>query len=134
MQLQFVILAYMDLETPLSHTSQCLLNLLEIWMACIFRTLTARDLHIYLPPLVGKHSAGRHLNVAPPIWQRFPGDTPAIDERWDREMFMKFSTPKIQREGSGRNGPETLTTISDPRLWNRSALGPPCEYSSAVRH
>ncbi|KAF7125197.1 hypothetical protein CNMCM5793_001306 [Aspergillus hiratsukae] len=90
MQSQFVILAYMDLETPLSRTSQCLLNLLEMWMACIFRTLTARDLHTYLPPSVSKQSAGRHLNVAPPIWQRFPGDTPAIDERWDRELFMKF--------------------------------------------
>lgn len=120
MQSQFVILAYMDLETPLSHTSQCLLNLLEMWMACIFRTLTARDLHTYLPPSVSKQSAGRHLNVAPPIWQRFPGDTPAIDEQWDRDMFLKFlhsEDPAIREWAEwARDSYNDLRNSPDPRL------------------
>jgi hypothetical protein len=46
MQSQFVILAYMDLETPLSRTSQCLLNLLEMWMACIPNPDRERPPHI----------------------------------------------------------------------------------------
>ncbi|OQE14386.1 hypothetical protein PENFLA_c038G10811 [Penicillium flavigenum] len=91
---QFVVLATFNYETegqnlPRSH--QCLLNLLEMWMACLFRTLTARDLDRYLPPSVGRSSAGRHLNVVPPIWQRFQDETvPDMREIFDRSSFRSL--------------------------------------------
>ncbi|CAG8934789.1 unnamed protein product [Penicillium salamii] len=106
---EFVILAIFQNaanERNLSRYEQCLLNLLEMWMACLFRTLTAKDLDTYLPPSVDRSTAGRHLNVVPPIWQRFHDeDSPARKDIFDRAGF------------------EELLRSADPavRLWARHA-------------
>jgi hypothetical protein len=108
---EFVILAIFNNEAEernMSRYEQCLLNLLEMWMACLFRTLTAKDLNTYLPPSVDQSSAGagRHLNIVPPIWQRFyDEDLPARKDIFDRAGF------------------EELLRSADPavRLWARHA-------------
>ncbi|KAL3476485.1 hypothetical protein BJX99DRAFT_258418 [Aspergillus californicus] len=69
---QFVILARADIKNGAGNIprfEQCLLNIQEMWMARLFRTLASRDLEKYLPPSVSRASSGRHLNVAPPLWQ-----------------------------------------------------------------
>lgn len=43
---------------------QLLLNLAEMWLCCIFQTLTSLHLDQYLPEDVDKSWAGHHLNVA----------------------------------------------------------------------
>lgn len=89
---KFVVLATFDPSTKgqtVLRADQCLLNLLEMWMACLFQTLTARDLDKYLSPSIGRSSAGRHLNVVPPIWQRFQDETvPERKEVFDRPSFQ----------------------------------------------
>lgn len=121
MESQFVILACMDLDTPLSRTDQCLLNLQEMWMACVFRTLTGRDLDKYLSPSVGKQSSGRHLNVAPPIWQRFTDEEPPNPrEVYDREKFLDLlhsETPETKHWAECvRDSYNDLRNSPDPRL------------------
>ncbi|CAI7569036.1 unnamed protein product [Penicillium viridicatum] len=106
---EFVILAVFNSETEghnLSRYEQCLLNLLEMWMACLFRTLTAKDLDTYLPPSADRSSPGRHLNIVPPIWQRFHDEN--LPAR--KEVF-------------GRAGFEALIRSDDPavRSWARQA-------------
>ncbi|PLB49413.1 hypothetical protein P170DRAFT_495390 [Aspergillus steynii IBT 23096] len=56
------------------EADRCLLNIQEMWMACLFQTLTPKHLDEYLPPTARKLWSGRHLNVVPPIWQGFTGD------------------------------------------------------------
>lgn len=110
MRSEFVILAISKNEAEdqnMSRYEQCLLNLLEMWMACLFRTLTAKDLDTYLPPSVDRSSAGRHLNVVPPVWQRFHDEDPQTrKEIFDRAAF------------------EELLRSADPavRLWARHAI------------
>lgn len=82
------------------HDDSCkyLLNLHEMWMACLFQTLTSRDLEKYLPGVVKIWSAGHHLNIVPPIWQSFSdGDD---FEGLTREKFqaMLMSENKETRE------------------------------------
>ncbi|KAJ5810503.1 uncharacterized protein N7503_002721 [Penicillium pulvis] len=87
-----VVLATCDPSTKgqtVFRADQCCLNLLEMWMACLFQTLTARDLDKYLSPSISRSSAGRHLNVVPPIWQRFQDETvPERKEVFDRPSFQ----------------------------------------------
>lgn len=60
-----------------SKDNQLILNFQEMWMACI---LTAKHLADYLPKDANKAWAGRHLNVVPPIWQGFTGDSASLRE------------------------------------------------------
>ncbi|OQE71767.1 hypothetical protein PENNAL_c0101G08685 [Penicillium nalgiovense] len=73
---------------------------LKMWMACLFRTLTAKDLDTYLPPSADRSSAGRHLNVVPPIWQRFHNENlPARKEVFDRagfEALIRSDDPTVR--------------------------------------
>ncbi|OJJ49591.1 hypothetical protein ASPZODRAFT_128080 [Penicilliopsis zonata CBS 506.65] len=70
---EFVTLAIFN-EASLPQISRhYILNLEEMWMACILQTLRATDLEKYLPQ-ASMPWAGFHLNIAPPIWQRFPGE------------------------------------------------------------
>ncbi|OQE00077.1 hypothetical protein PENVUL_c059G01980 [Penicillium vulpinum] len=50
---------------------QLLLNLLEMFIACVFQTLRSSDLEFYLPDEVEICWGGRGLNVALPIWQGY---------------------------------------------------------------
>lgn len=63
-----------------SKDDQLILNFQEMWMACIFQTMTAKHQADYLPANVNKVWAGQHLNVMPPRWQGFTGDLPASKE------------------------------------------------------
>lgn len=49
--------------------ARLLLNLAEMWMACIFQTLSTPYLEAYLPEGVAIPWGGYHLNVALPLWQ-----------------------------------------------------------------
>ncbi|KAL5366409.1 hypothetical protein BJX96DRAFT_160889 [Aspergillus floccosus] len=60
--------------------------------------------------------AGVYMNI---LWQRFPGDTSATDERRDREMFLKFHSedPAIRGWAEwARNSYNDLRNPPDPRL------------------
>jgi hypothetical protein len=75
---EFVTLAVHKITS--SRDDQFILNFQEMWMACVFQTMTAKHLEEYLPESVNKAWSGRHLNVAPPIWQGFTGDLAAWKE------------------------------------------------------
>jgi hypothetical protein len=47
------------------------LNLAETWMCCILQTLPPHHLENYLPSSIKSLWAGRHLNIALPLWQSF---------------------------------------------------------------
>ncbi|KGO74370.1 hypothetical protein PITC_008940 [Penicillium italicum] len=51
------------------ESDQLLLNLQEMFTACVFQTLRSSDLEFYLPDEVEIRWGGRGLNVALPIWQ-----------------------------------------------------------------
>ena len=53
------------------ESDQLLLNLLEMFTACVFQTLRSSDLEFYLPDEVEICWGGRGLNVALPIWQGY---------------------------------------------------------------
>ncbi|KNG86359.1 hypothetical protein ANOM_007288 [Aspergillus nomiae NRRL 13137] len=65
-------------EKPTSVKTQLLLNLLEMWMALVFQTLTSVHLDQYLPESVNKLWSGNHLNVALPLWQGFTEEDQAV--------------------------------------------------------
>jgi hypothetical protein len=121
---EFVILAIFKNEAEernMSRYEQCLLNLLEMWMACLFRTLTAKDLNTYLPPSVDRPSAGRHLNVVPPIWQSFHDeDQPARKEIVNRagfEELLRSADPAVQLWARHATASyNDLRNSPDPRL------------------
>ncbi|QQK43498.1 hypothetical protein Pdw03_7399 [Penicillium digitatum] len=53
------------------ESDQLLLNLQEMFTACVFQTLRSSDLEFYLPDEVEICWGGRGLNVALPIWQGY---------------------------------------------------------------
>ncbi|KAG0155702.1 hypothetical protein PDIDSM_2875 [Penicillium digitatum] len=53
------------------ESDQLLLNLQEMFTACVFQTLRSSDLEFYLPDEVEICGGGRGLNVALPIWQGY---------------------------------------------------------------
>ena len=84
----FVTLA--TFESVTSEFRHYILNLGEMWMACTLQTLRTVDLVKYLPQ-IPMPWAGLHLNVAPPIWQRFPGESNEIAlGPFTREDFIGF--------------------------------------------
>lgn len=121
---EFVLLAIFKKEAEeqnMSRYEQCLLNLVEMWMACLFRTLTAKDLDTYLPSYVDRSTAGRHLNVVPPMWQRFHDeDSPARKEMFDRAAFeelLRSTDPAIRLWARHATASyNDLRNSSDPRL------------------
>ncbi|GIJ83625.1 hypothetical protein Asppvi_002450 [Aspergillus pseudoviridinutans] len=85
---EFVTLAVHKITS--SRDDQFILNFQEMWMACVFQTMTAKHLEEYLPESINKAWSGRHLNVAPPIWQGF-GDLAAWKEAiGGTEAFKDF--------------------------------------------
>ncbi|KAL3478081.1 hypothetical protein BJX99DRAFT_245767 [Aspergillus californicus] len=50
---------------------QLLLNIVEIWVCCVLQTLPPHYLESYLPSSIKCVWAGRHLNIALPLWQSF---------------------------------------------------------------
>jgi hypothetical protein len=121
---QFVILARADIKNGaenISRLDQCLLNMQEMWMACLFRTLTSRDLEKYLPLSVSRASSGRHLNAVPPLWQRFQNENiPDISEVCSRPTFREFlqsKDPTIRRWAEkARDSYNDLRNSPDPQL------------------
>jgi hypothetical protein len=90
-------------------------------MACVFRTLTSRDLEKYLPPSVSQASSGRHLNVVPPLWQRFQNENiPDILGVCSRPTFREFlqsKDPTIRRWAEkARDSYNDLRNSPDPQL------------------
>lgn len=53
------------------ESGQLLLNLQEMFAACVFQTLRSSDLKSYLPNDIEICWGGRGLNVALPIWQGY---------------------------------------------------------------
>ncbi|KAF4765032.1 hypothetical protein HAV15_003623 [Penicillium sp. str.  len=85
------------------------------------RTLTAKDLDTYLPPSADRSSADRHLNVVPPIWQRFHDENlPARKEVFDRagfEALIRSDDPAVRswaRQATASYN--DLRNSPDPRL------------------
>ncbi|KAF7177079.1 hypothetical protein CNMCM7691_004727 [Aspergillus felis] len=86
---EFITLAVHKITS--SRDDQFILNFQEMWMACVFQTMTPKHLEEYLPESVNKAWSGRHLNVAPPIWQGFTGDLAAWKEAiGGTEAFKDF--------------------------------------------
>ncbi|KAJ5287884.1 hypothetical protein N7478_003570 [Penicillium angulare] len=123
---KFVILATIDMDTKgqtLPISEQCLLDLFEMWIACLFQTLSARNLDRYLCPSISRSSAGRHLNVVPPIWQRFQDENmPEIKEVFDRQSFkalLHSEDPDIRSWAQkARDSYNDLRDSLDPELRN----------------
>jgi hypothetical protein len=68
------------------------LNLLEVWGASIFQTLSKNDLVKYLPDdTVLLLQAGSHLNIAHPLWQRISKKKQDIYGSADPSRREKFS-------------------------------------------
>lgn len=107
-----------------SHSSQqFVLNLAEMWMCCIFQTLTPLHLDNYLPGNVKKVWAGRHLNVALPLWQSFSNSLENKAEAiGGRAAFTKFlQSPDFevrQWAESLRDGFNQLRNSPDSKLRN----------------
>lgn len=78
MESEFDTLAVHSLTA--SKDNQFALNFQEMWMACVFQTMTEKHLAEYLPDSVNKAWTGWHLNVVPPIWQGFTWDLTAWKE------------------------------------------------------
>lgn len=97
---------------------QLLLNIAEMWMCCIFQTLNSVHLDKYLPENIQKPWAGRHLNVALPLWQSFSNSledkTEAMGGRAAFTSFLQSPNPETRgwaenlREGFNqlRNSPD----------------------------
>ncbi|KAE8313701.1 hypothetical protein BDV41DRAFT_564118 [Aspergillus transmontanensis] len=95
-------------EKPTSVKTQLLLNLLEMWMALVFQTLTSLHLDEYLPDSVNRLWLGHHLNVALPLWQGF------TDEDQAQHLFSEDPTIRQWAESARdafndiRNSPDAL--------------------------
>ena len=103
------------------EADRCLLNIQEMWRACLFQTLTPKHLDKYLPPTAGKLWSGRHLNVVPPIWQGLTGDTRVSAEAaGGRQTFSGFilsPDPEIREWArSMRDTFNELRSSPDPLL------------------
>ncbi|KAL4891253.1 hypothetical protein BDV59DRAFT_209145 [Aspergillus ambiguus] len=109
----FIGLAVISSVDP--ETLGYVLNLAEMWMACVFQTLRRNDLERFLPEGTPVMWAGQQLNVALPLWQRFPGEE-LMDESQmlpGRESFsdLLFSeNPTIRQWAS-----ETRDAFNDLR-------------------
>ncbi|OGM42588.1 hypothetical protein ABOM_009621 [Aspergillus bombycis] len=91
MESVFATLAKHHVARDASFEDQLILNFQEMWMACVFQTMTSRHLVEYLPDGVNKAWAGQHLNVVPPIWQGFTDDISALGEAiGGTEAFERF--------------------------------------------
>lgn len=72
-----------------------LLNLAEMWICLIFQTLPQVQFDQYTPANIEKGWAGRHLNIAVPLWQSYREveDPDIWDERAQdigKESFKQF--------------------------------------------
>ncbi|OQE16665.1 hypothetical protein PENSTE_c023G09063 [Penicillium steckii] len=79
-------------------SKEYMLNILEMWMCCSFQTLGA--VHLPFSDSEPKPWAGRHLNIAVPLWQRFshePRDF-KIDglDRLDFQEHLHSQDPMIR--------------------------------------
>lgn len=74
------------LGQPLAY----ILNLLEMWLCCAFQTLTSDILDDFLPPDIPRVWAGLHLNVAAPVWQRFPHESLVVNPEIGRQTYLQF--------------------------------------------
>lgn len=85
---QDILVSLVKLKSGTNNTDTCLLNIEEMWMACIFQTLTAKDMDVYyLLGACGRWST-RHLNVIPPIRQGLKGsDSAPAEACGGREAF-----------------------------------------------
>lgn len=94
----FVTLYTASLDKIHSDHRQLLLNLAEMWMCCVFQTLSAVHLEKHLPAPDEKPWAGHHLNVALPLFQSFsdfPGDD--VVSRPTFEKFLRSTNPEIRQ-------------------------------------
>ena len=83
-------------EMATSAHGQLLLNLAEMWLCCLLQTLPGDK---YLPEDMDRPWAGRHLNIASPLWQSFT------------------DSPEEQRDSlEGRRGFTALLTSEYPNL------------------
>lgn len=77
----------------------CVLNLLEMWMACVLQTMRPVDLEKYIPA-IPMPWAGFHLNVAPPILRSFPSEANEIAvQNFTREDFGRLLFLDDPRQG-----------------------------------
>ena len=91
----FVILAYLDEPTNFStgtelvigKDDQLKMNIVELWGALIFQTLSERELSKYIDPTTTVRR--QHLNVANPLWQ---GDSNLEDEYANVSKRERFTT------------------------------------------
>ncbi|KAE8335971.1 hypothetical protein BDV24DRAFT_155573 [Aspergillus arachidicola] len=107
-------------EKPTSVKTQLLLNLLEMWMALVFQTLTSLHLDEYLPDSVNRLWSGHHLNVALPLWQGFTDEDQAVSEAvggrisFQQHLFSEDPTIRQWAESARdafndiRNSPDAL--------------------------
>ncbi|KAE8418752.1 hypothetical protein BDV36DRAFT_294798 [Aspergillus pseudocaelatus] len=107
-------------EKPTSAKTQLLLNLLEMWMALVFQTLTSLHLNEYLPESVNRLWSGHHLNVALPLWQGFTEEDQAVSEAvggrisFQQHLFSEDPTIRQWAESARdafndiRNSPDAL--------------------------
>jgi hypothetical protein len=63
---------------------------MEMWMACVFQTLQARDLENFLPESSRKYWSGYHLNIALPLWQNFSDDLNTDETLITQESFTSL--------------------------------------------
>ena len=80
---------------------QLLLNIAETWVCCILQTLPPHLLEAYLPSSIECLWAGRHLNIALPLWQSFSESwedrVDCIDGRATFSGFLQSSDPEVRR-------------------------------------
>ncbi|PLB50512.1 hypothetical protein P170DRAFT_463696 [Aspergillus steynii IBT 23096] len=103
---------------------QLLLNLAEMWMCCLFQTLSTVHLEKYLPTPGPKPWAGHHLNVALPLFQSFTDspDQDAVSRQTFTEL-LRSTDPEIRQWAESlRDAYNQLRNSPDPNLrdyWNQ---------------
>ncbi|KAE8138501.1 hypothetical protein BDV38DRAFT_282164 [Aspergillus pseudotamarii] len=98
-------------EKPTSAKTQLLLNLLEMWMALVFQTLTSLHLNEYLPESVNSLWSGHHLNVALPLWQGFTEENQAVSEAVGGRISFQQYFLRTRQFVNGQKVQETRLTI-----------------------
>ena len=95
-----------------------IINMNEMFMACVLQTLRKGDLDIYLPENLSKPWAGRHLNLALPLWQGLNEDQK--DMRMSKASFeeaLHSLDPVIRDWATGvRNAYQSLRDHCDLRV------------------
>ncbi len=114
-----------DIIPPLAiHERELLLNLEEMFLACVFQTLRRHHLERYLPTGTSMPWAGSHLNLALPLWQGFSTQSGDVVTRQTFAEAIHSSDPTLRKwAASWRNAynshihPTLDSAITGPKIW-----------------